>query len=278
MRRPAIDIVAQFPGLRVALIELLGELAPKDWNRPTVCGDWTVHDVALHLLGADVNILSADRDGHHQAPPPALDLSQWDDLVTFIDRRNAVWVEATGRLSPRLTRDLLAETGPQVEAWFRSVDLLAPGNPVAWAGPDPAPLWVHVAREYTERWVHQQHIRDAVGRPGMTDPAFLLPVLDAFALALPHTLRTVQAAGGSVVTLTITGPAGGSWSVVRDDGGWVPTVEVPVASVASLQVDQDTAWRLFTRGISPEAARSSCQTSGNPEIAEMVLRMVSIIV
>lgn len=133
-------MVDQFPGLRAALIELLGDLAPADWNRPTVCGDWTVQDVALHLLGADVNILAADRDGHCQAPPPAPDLSRWDDLVTFIALPNAAWVETMRRLSPRLTRDLFAETGPQVEEWFRSVDLLAPGNPVAWAGPDPAPI------------------------------------------------------------------------------------------------------------------------------------------
>lgn len=91
----------------------------------------------------------------------------------------------------------------------------------------------------------------------MTDPALLHPVLDAFALAPPHTLREVPAATGSVVTLDITEPAGGSWSVVHDDDGWVTTVEVPATSVATLQIDQNTGWRLFTRGISPDAGRSS---------------------
>ena len=36
---------------------------------------------------------------------------------------------------------------------------------VNWAGPEPAPIWLDPAREYTERWVHQQHIRDAVRNP-----------------------------------------------------------------------------------------------------------------
>ncbi len=218
MQQPVIDVVDLFPGLRSALIALLGELSPDDWQRPTACDGWSVHDVALHVLGVDVNIIAHDRDGQRQAVPPGLDLSDWNGLVAFIDQRNAIWVEATRRLSPRMTRDFLAETGPQVEAWFQAADLLAPGDPVDWAGPDPAPVWVHVAREYTERWVHQQHIRDAVGRPGMTEQAWLHPVLDAFALALPHTLRDVIAPPGAVVTLIVTGPAGGRWSVVSGSG------------------------------------------------------------
>ena len=51
--------------------------------------------------------------------------------------------------------------------------------PIDWAGPEPAPIWLHVAREYTERWVHQQHIRDAVGRPGLNERRWLGPVLES---------------------------------------------------------------------------------------------------
>jgi hypothetical protein len=65
--------------------------------------------------------------------------------------------------------------------------------------PDRAAL-LELAREYTERWLHQQHIRDAVGAPGQTDPRFLAPVLATFAHAFPVALRRVTAAasaGGS---------------------------------------------------------------------------------
>ena len=53
------------------------------------------------------------------------------------------------------------------------------------------------AREFTERWVHQQQIRDAVGKPGLTERRWLHPVLDAFARALPHALRDHAAPGGT---------------------------------------------------------------------------------
>src|SRR6266852_4119801 len=74
---------------------------------------------------------------------------------------NDDWVRAARRLSPHVMRDLLAAAGPLLFAYFASLDLAATGGPVSWAGPAPAPVWLDVAREYTERWHHQQHIRDA---------------------------------------------------------------------------------------------------------------------
>jgi hypothetical protein len=55
--------------------------------------------------------------------------------------------------------------GPIVDAYFASLDLDSLGGPVSWAGPEAAPVWFGVAREYTERRHHQQQIRDATGRP-----------------------------------------------------------------------------------------------------------------
>src|SRR5438445_8929800 len=76
-----------------------------------------------------------------------------------------------------------------VARFFDSLNLLALATPVSWAGPAPAPVWLDVAREYTERWHHQQHIRDAIGQPGQTDHRFLHPVLATFAYALPVALQ-----------------------------------------------------------------------------------------
>ena len=52
-----------------------------------------------------------------------------------------------------------------------------------WAtGRDPAPVWLDVAREYRERFVHQQQIREATGRPRLS-PELTAPVLTAAAAA-----------------------------------------------------------------------------------------------
>src|SRR4029079_2808652 len=98
--------------------------------------------------------------------------------------------------------------------------LEAIGDPVDWAGPEPAPVWMHVAREYTERWLHQQQIRDALGRRGLMERRMFAPVLDTFVRALPHRFRDVASSDGTHVRLTITGNAGGMWSLIRERGGW----------------------------------------------------------
>ena len=53
-----------FPELRQHLLSLLNSLTPEEWDRPTLARKWTVKDVALHLLGDDIGVLSRKRDGH----------------------------------------------------------------------------------------------------------------------------------------------------------------------------------------------------------------------
>jgi hypothetical protein len=134
-----------------------------------------------------------------------------------------------------------------------------------------------VAREYTERWMHQQHIRDAVGRPGLKEPRWFGPVLATFVRALPHTLRTVAAPGGTSLKLAITGPAGGVWYAVRRDGAWHLTSEAVAAPDAAVSIDQETAWRLFTKGLTKEAALPRVTQEGDARLTGRVLEMVSII-
>lgn len=269
-----ILVVDRFPALLDALLDVLADLSPEGWRRPVHGGEWTVKDVAQHLLGAEINILSWKRDCFLEELGP---VDAWEDLVAVIDRRNALWVEATRRLSPRVICDLLRVTGEQVIVYFRQVDLYASGGAVNWAGPEPAPVWLDVAREYTERWHHQQHIRDAVQKPGCTEPYLLAPVLATFAHALPATFQDVDAPEGTGVVLRVTGEAGGAWSAVREQGRWRLYVGKPRNPRAEVQLSADTAWRLFTKGISREEARRRAQLSGDLRLAENVLEMVAII-
>jgi uncharacterized protein (TIGR03083 family) len=273
-RAEPIIIIDRFPELLDALLALLGTLDADDWARPTACAGWSVKDVALHLLGDDVGILSRGRDGHSATDSP---ITSWDELVALLNGLNAQWVQAARRLSPRLLCELLRFTGAQVCDYFRSLDPDAIGGPVSWAGNAPAPVWLDLAREYTERWHHQQHIRDAVGRPGLTEPRYLAPVLDTFVRALPHTYRAVVADDGTLVALTISGAAGGSWFLLREHGAWQlyrAPARVPDAEVI---LDQAVAWRLFTKGISVAAAATEATIRGDVALGRQALELVALI-
>lgn len=271
-----ILITHLFPEIHEALFALLAKLAPDEWNAPTVCQGWSVKDVALHLLGGDIGILSRNRDGFR---PGGQAVQGWDELVTLINSLNAQWVSAARRISPRLLCDLLALTGKQVCDHFATLDPFAIGNPVSWAGPEPAPVWLDLAREYTERWHHQQHIRDAVNQPGLKEPRYFTPVLDTFLRALPHTFRTVQAGEGTVVTMDITGDAGQPWQLVRQAETWqLQTGDAP-SPAAVVRIDQETVWRLLTKGIEPtsDSTIAAIAIQGEQRFGQQVLYAVSII-
>jgi hypothetical protein len=57
-----IVVIDRFPPLRSQLLALLAGLGEEDWALPTAAPRWSVKDVALHLLGGDVGILSRERD------------------------------------------------------------------------------------------------------------------------------------------------------------------------------------------------------------------------
>ncbi|MEK6325124.1 MAG: maleylpyruvate isomerase family mycothiol-dependent enzyme [Acidobacteriota bacterium] len=269
-----IIVIDLFPQVLDALLDLLEDLSPDDWNRPTACPRWSVKDIATHLLGGQFGILSRKRDGYGFSEDP---IKQWDELVELINNLNYVWVKAASRLSPRLLCDLLKLSGEQVCAHFNSLDPYAIGGPVDWAGPERAPVWLDLAREYTEWWHHQQQIRDAVGKPGLKQPRFFAPVLDAFVRALPHTYRNVDAKDGTVVALTISGDAGGTWFLLRENGAWSLFVDVTPPPDVGVVLDQDVAWRLFTKGIRKDDALGKATLIGDQTLGLKVFEMVSVI-
>lgn len=274
-----IDVRPLFPGERTALLDLLGDLSVGEWAASTICPGWSVKEVALHLLGDDIGRLSGGRDSF---PNPSFaarveDLAQWDGLLAAIDRQNATWVAATRRISPPLLIELLRFTGELTEAYFGQFDIEAIGRAVDWAGPEPAPIWLDVAREYTERWVHQQQIRDAVGRPGLKERRWFGPVLETFVHGLRRALRDAIAPSGTVVRLIVTGDAGGEWIALRSEEMWWLGSDPPLAAAATVEIDQEIAWRLFTRGISKEEARWQATINGDAALADRVLDTVSII-
>ncbi|MCL5999462.1 MAG: maleylpyruvate isomerase N-terminal domain-containing protein, partial [Chloroflexi bacterium] len=268
-----IWIVDLLPDVHNELLALLRGLPVDAWDRPTAAIPWTVRDVVAHLLDTDIRRLTFQRDG---LPPlrPETPINSYQDLVTFINQLNAEWVRAARRISPSLLIDFHAIVGPQVHQFFKSLDPFAPSpGGVAWAGEQRSPNWFDIAREYTEKWHHQQHIRDAVGAPGLTSRHFLHPALDTFLRGLPYTYRDVQAPAGTLLALEITGNAGDEWALMRQEARWQLYHGHADDTAARVRMDQDTAWRLFTKGITPAQARMRAQIGGDEALGARLLNL-----
>ena len=270
-----VFLVDLFPGLHAELMALLRGLAPADWSRPTACALWSVKDIAAHLLDGNVRRLSFGRDGLEAVPDMAI--AGYSDLVRYLNRLNAEWTTATRRLSPRVLVDLLDFTGGQVHAFFRSLDPHSPALfPVSWAGEDVSPNWFDLGREYTERWLHQQQIREAVGAPGLNARGWLHPTLDIFVRALPFAYRGVEAPAGSSVRLEIGGEAGGTWTLVRVSNGWRLFVGSDAGPDAHVSLDQETAWKLFSKGLDQDSARRRIRIQGEERLGQPVLSSLAV--
>lgn len=274
MKQPGpIFVVDRFAPLRSHLLTLLANLSEQDWNRPTAAPLWSVKDVTAHLLGGDLGILSRERDGFHQAAS----INNYRDLVALVNRLNDEWVVAARRLSPQLLREVLAFTGPAVEAYFSSLDSNAVGGPVSWAGPEPAPVWFDLAREFTERWHHQQQIRDATGHPPLYDSYFFAPVLDTFVRAVPYNFRYTSAPDGTTVRFEITGDAGGVWYVVRCGTKWELSTESEQRAATEVSLPEDAAWQMFTKAMDESNARARAVIRGDFALATPIFATVSVI-
>ena len=149
--------------------------------------------------------------------------------------------------------------------------------PVSWAGEEESANWFDTAREFTERWHHQQQIRVAVHKPGIMTREFYFPVLDCFLRALPYSYRNVSAKSGSLAQFNVSGECGGSWYLFHDGDAWKLIVSPDGKKISEATIPQEIAWRIFTKGISFEEASVQVQFAGDESVGLHILKMISIV-
>jgi uncharacterized protein (TIGR03083 family) len=270
-----VYLLERFPALHHELMSLLRGLDEADWARPTACALWSVKDIVAHLLDTGLRRLSSGRGGFMPAPEGGR--ASYADLVAHLNRLNAEWVSASRRLSPPVLMELMDVTAPQVHAFFGSLDPHARASfGVAWAGEESSPVWFDIGREYTERWLHQQQIREAVDAPGLLGREWLYPALDIFMRALPHTYRAVHPEPGRSIHFAIGGHAGGDWTLRRQPQGWSLFTGRDEHSATRVSLDAEAAWKLFSKGQSPEAARQSVKIEGDAVLGEPVFSALAV--
>ena len=257
------------------LLELLASLTPAEWDLPTIAGSWTVRDVAAHLLDTPLRKLSLVRDACFVEPA---DIRSPQDVIDLVNRLNREGVAVYRRLSPPVLINLMRLACDQSATFHESLDPLAPAAfSVSWAGEAASLNWFDTARELTERWHHQQQIRLATNRPGIMTPELYHPVLDCFARGLPHAYRNHDAPAGTVVQLNISGDCGGRWLLLRAPTGWILTNPPIAEPAATVTIPQEMAWRVFTKGIARESARTQIQIEGDSKLAGGILELTAIV-
>jgi uncharacterized protein (TIGR03083 family) len=268
---PPIDLRPLISAERAEMLTFLRSLDDSGWAAPTVNAGWNVHDVALHLLGNEIGGL-----GSSPSEAAREGLLSFDDLAGLIERSNEEWVRVARRISPSTTVELLAFVGPRVDDTFAAVDLNAPGTAVGWTGVGPTPYWLHIAREYSEHWVHHAQMRLAVGTSPLVARRFLHPVLDTFMWSLPRAYDAVDADVGTRVDVLVEGEAGGRWTLRREADRWHLVTPDGQQAAACVRMLEGVAWKLLSRTIAVPEALPDITIEGDEHLGWPATKAVAI--
>ncbi|MFN3850782.1 MAG: maleylpyruvate isomerase N-terminal domain-containing protein [Spirosomataceae bacterium] len=269
-------LVGLLPKIDQKLIELLKSLSDEDWQKQSIAPRWKVKDIAEHLLDGNIRTLSILRDGYVGDPPQ--NINSYQDFVDYLNKLNADWVAGMKRISPKVLIELLEITGKEYCEYLQTLNPFDDATwSVAWAGEETSQNWFHIAREYTEKWHHQQQIRLAVGKTQeLYTREFYLPHLETSMRALPHHYRNTKAVDGSGIQFSITGEGGGDWFLYFENSKWDLVTKLPQSPISKVTIDGEIAWRMFTKGILRDEAQKRVKIEGNPELGNKIFDMLAV--
>jgi hypothetical protein len=81
---------------------------------------------------------------------------------------------------------------------------------------------------------------------------------------------------GTAVRLAIEGPAGGDWTLRREAGAWKLLAGRDSGPDATVTMSDDTAWRLFSKGLGRDAARARVRIDGDQALGEVALGALGV--
>lgn len=270
-----IDILPLFPRLNSSLISLLTGLDERQWEMNTLCKQWKVKDIAAHLLDGALRRLSLGRDSYssNSGNPESN-----QNLLVYLNALNAEWVNAYKRVSPQILIEQLQLAQEQLHQYLSKLDPDGTAIfPVSWAGEAVSTNRFDIAREYTERWLHQQQIRQSLGADSILEPDLYHPFLQICMQALPYHFQSVETSVDSLVRVEIVGDSGGVWSIICNGKTWEFT-ESSVEASSHVYIDQNIAWMLFSKGIEVHQASQYWQVIGDQNLGKHVLSMPAFMV
>jgi uncharacterized protein (TIGR03083 family) len=202
------DQVAQVGTAELAAsLALLKNVTGEQWNRPTDCAGWTVHDLTAHIVGQYQSAnpwlsIRRHRLAHRRYP-----------TLSRLDANNRQQLDELGGQSGQELIAMLAAIGPKAIRGRRRTPKVV--------------RRLHIGRMYPEEslpddrlgylldvlglrdpWMHRVDLARAIGRP-LTLAAHDKMIIDQVIADLGRAWE------GPPVLLELTGPAGGRWTLGR---------------------------------------------------------------
>ncbi len=260
---PKDETIAALSEVWTSLDDLLSQLDDEEWSAPTPCPGWDVRAVVAHVIGTE-SMLAGE-----PTPDVEIDPAEYVHVRNDIGRINEAWVASAADQSPEELLARLRHLTAARKATLQAMDA------AAWAAEGFTPAGTDTYGRFMrirvfDTWVHEQDIRDAVGRPGGDDGMAARAALDEFGAALGYLIgKKAGAPAGARVAVHLTGAAGrdayvevGERAAVVDALSDAPTVSVtmPVGVFA----------RLAAGRCDPGTLRDQVSIEGDQDLGERI--------
>jgi uncharacterized protein (TIGR03083 family) len=186
-------------------LHLVESLGPEDWNKPTPCTAWNVHDMVAHQAGGYASGVGYGEmlrqygriPGRGQLPEDAI---------------NALQVGERKDKSPAELIAELKQTGPRaIHNWacgFRAIKWITIPHPVGGMMSVRDLMWVTHSRD---TWMHRLDICRATNRPFEQTPEHDGRINELVVRDVARKLgRKLNA---RAISLVLTGISGGTWKI-----------------------------------------------------------------
>ncbi len=268
----AAGLTAQLEEEWDALEEVGAGLDDTDWARPTPCPGWPVAAQFAHIIGTESMLLgrarpepspaTSDPGGSEAGRPPHVR----NDIGGF----NEMWVAALAAV-PR--QDVLAQLAEVLSARKQAVEAMgeeefsAPANtPIG-----PADYRRFMQIRVFDCWVHEQDVRDAIGRPGHEGGAVVEQSVDEIVRALGFIVgKKAAAPAGSSVTFELTGPVARTVHV-EVDGRAAVVDRLPGPATTTVTLGSRLFTRLACGRVDPAQTLSEVHLAGDIDLGRRVV-------
>ena len=257
-------VIADLDAVWSSIAELVAGLDDAALDTPTCLPGWDVRAVVAHVIGTESMLLG---DG---APPHELDPASSDHVRNDIGKFNEAWVasmpsagviDLVARLEDHRTRRLAALRAMDRDAW--DAEGFTP------AGRDSYGRFMRI--RVFDCWLHEQDVRDAVGRPGHESGPAVETTLDEMEAALGYIVgKRAGAPAGARVRIELTGDSGrtilvevGERAMVVDGLTADPTV--------TLTMPVGVFTRLAAGRVAPAAVGEQVEIDGDEALGQRIV-------
>jgi uncharacterized protein (TIGR03083 family) len=236
-------LTGQLGEVWASLADLGQQLSDADWTAATACPGWPVSAQYAHIIGTESSLLGR--------PNPDVETGSPEHVRNPIGGFNELWVVALADLPRAEVLDQFVEVTEarrKALAGMTEEDFAAP----SWTPIGQADYRRFMQIRVFDCWVHEQDVRDAVGRSGHESGPAAEQSLDEIVRALGYLIgKRAAAPAGSSVRVELTGPVTRRVDVAVIDGRARVVSGLDGAPTATITLSSSAFTRLACGRVAP---------------------------